>query len=51
MGSRAHPRTSSLFFTVIEPDKVKPLKEALCAFCDTCGRDMKMVQWGVEEVV
>ena len=51
MGSRAHPQTSSLFFTVIEPDKVNPLKEALCAYCDTCDRDMKMVQWGVEEVV
>jgi len=50
MGSRAHPKTSSIFFTVVEPDKVQPLKEGLCAYCDACDRDMKMVQWGVEEV-
>ena len=50
MGSRAHPKTSSIFFTVVEPDGVEPLKEALCAYCDACGKHMRMVQWGVEEV-
>lgn len=51
MGSGAHPKTSSIFFTVVEPVKVLPLKEALCSYCDACDRDMKMIQWGVEEVV
>ena len=51
MGSRAHPKTSSIFFTVVEPEKVQPLKKALCAYCDACERNMRMIQWGVEEVV
>ena len=51
MGSRAHPKTSSIFFTVVEPGKVEPLKKALCAYCEACKRHMKMIQWGVEEVV
>lgn len=50
MGSRAHPRTSSIFFTVVEADQVAPLKKALCAYCDACDKNMRMVQWGVEEV-
>ncbi len=50
MGSRAHPRTSSIFFTVVEVDQVEPLKKALCAYCDACDKNMRMIQWGVEEV-
>ena len=51
MGSSAFPKTSSLFFTVIEGDKVNELKEALCSYCDACERHMKMIQWAIEEVV
>jgi len=51
MGSGAHPKTSSIFFTVVEPDMVVPLKEGLCAYCKACERNMKMIQWGVEEIV
>lgn len=51
MGSGAHPKTSSLFFTIVEPDMVVPLKNALCAYCDACERHMRMIQWAVEEVV
>ena len=50
MGSRAHPKTSSIFFTVVEPEMVQPLKKALCAYCEACERNMRMIQWGVEEV-
>jgi hypothetical protein len=50
MGSSAHPKTSSIFFTVVDADDVAPLKEALRAYCDACGKHMRMVQWGVEEV-
>ena len=50
MGSRAHPETSSIFFTVVAADQVLPLKEALCAYCDACGHKMRMIQWGFEEV-
>lgn len=51
MGSRAHPKTSSIFFTVVEAEHVEPLKKALCSYCEACERHMKMIQWGVEEVV
>jgi hypothetical protein len=51
MGSRAHPKTSSIFFTVVESEQVEPLKKALCSYCEACERHMKMIQWGVEEVV
>ena len=50
MGSSAHPKTSSIFFTVVAADQVAPLKKALCAYCDACEKDMRMIQWGVEEV-
>jgi hypothetical protein len=50
MGSGAYPKTSSIFFTVVEPDQVQPLKEGLCTYCDACKHDMKMILWGVEEV-
>ena len=51
MGSRAHPKTSSIFFTVVEAEQVEPLKKALCSYCEACERHMKMIQWGVEEVI
>ena len=51
MGSGAFPATSSLFFTVVEAEKTAELKEAISSFCSTFERHMKMVQWGVEEVV
>lgn len=51
MGSSAHPRTSSIFFTVLAADQVKPLKEKICAYCDACNKHMRMVQWTVEDVV
>lgn len=51
MGSSAHPRTSSIFFTVLPADKVKPLKDTVCSYCEACNKHMKMIQWAVEEVV
>jgi hypothetical protein len=51
MGSSAHPKTSSIFFTVLEADQVQPLKETICSYCDACGKQMRMIQWTVEEVV
>ena len=50
MGSRAHPETSSIFFTVVEEDQIETLKETICSFCDAAERKMKMIVWGVEEV-
>ncbi len=51
MGSGAFPATSSLFFTVVDAEKVHELKETLNIFCGSEERHFKMIQWGVEEVV
>ena len=52
MGSRAHPRTSSIFFTVLEDDQVEPLKKTICDYCEAAeDKHMRIIQWGVEEVV
>ena len=51
MGSSAHPKTSSIFFTVLEADQVQPLKETIRSYCEACNKDMRMVQWTVEDVV
>lgn len=51
MGSGAFPATSSLFFTVIEAEKVHELKETMKSYCGAFERHMKMVQWGVEEIL
>jgi hypothetical protein len=51
MGSRAHPKTSSVFFTVVEDETVPILKENICNYCEACDKHMKMIQWGVEEVI
>ena len=51
MGSRAHPKTSSIFFTVLEDEHVEPLKRNICDYCEACEKNMRMIQWTVEEVV
>jgi hypothetical protein len=52
MGSRAHPKTLSIFFTVLEDDQVAPLKMTIRNYCDAAGdKSMRMIQWGVEEFV
>jgi len=50
MGSRAHPKTSSIFFTVVPDDLVQGLKETICSSCDASEKTMRMIQWGVEEI-
>jgi len=51
MGSRAHPDTSSIFFTVVEDDQVTDLKQTVRSFCDAAEKKMHLIQWKVEEVV
>ena len=51
MGSRAHPRTSSIFFTVLESEQVDSLREDIAGYCESCGEHMKMVVWGVEQII
>ena len=51
MGSRAHPNTSSIFFTVLSSEQVDSLRRDIKAYCQSCGEHMKMVVWGVEEII
>ena len=51
MGSRAHPRTSSIFFTIVDDDQVEELKRTIRSFCSAQERSMLMIQWAVEDVV
>ena len=51
MGSGAHPKTSSIFFTVVEANQVEQLKKTMCSYCDAAEPHIKMIQWGVEEVL
>ncbi len=51
MGSRAHPRTSSVFFTIVDDDQVGELKSTIRSFCSAQERSMRMIQWAVEDVV
>ena len=51
MGSAAHPRTSSIFFTVIDEGRVAELKETILSYCEACAKTMKMILWSVEEIV
>jgi hypothetical protein len=51
MGSRAHPTTSSVIFTVMAEDKVMKLRNDIEAYCEACMKRMKMIVWGVEEII
>jgi len=51
MGSRAFPRTSSLFFTVVPDEQVQALHEDITNYCEACLKRMKMIVWSVEEVI
>jgi len=51
MGSRAFPETSSIFFTVIPSEEVGKLTADIRLYCEACMKKMKMVVWGVEQIV
>ncbi len=51
MGSRAFPKTSSIIFTVVPKEKVEKVVEDIHCDCDDCLKDMKIVVWGVDQVV
>jgi hypothetical protein len=51
MGSRAFPKTSSILFTVLPADKVEVLMADIRTYCEACMKKLKMIVWGVEEVV
>jgi len=51
LGSRAFPKTSAVIFTVLAADALDPLVADLKAYCAGCGERLKMLVWGVEEVL
>jgi hypothetical protein len=51
MGSGAFPKTSSLIFTVIPADFLKPLVDDIERYCEACMKHMKMIVWSVEQVI
>jgi hypothetical protein len=51
MGSRAFPKTSSLFFAVLPDEQVGKLRDDITAYCEACLKRMKMIVWGVEEII
>jgi hypothetical protein len=51
MGSRAFPKTSSIFFTVIPAESIDALLADIKLYCAACMKRMKMIVWGVEQIV
>jgi len=51
MGSRAFPKTSSVVFTVVPADKLDPLMKDIRYYCEECLKKMKMIVWGVEQLL
>ncbi len=51
LGSRAFPDTSAVIFTVLEDDALSRLVTEIKQYCHECGERLRMVVWGVEEVV
>ena len=51
LGSRAFPETSSIIFTVVEKGKVDELLAAIDGECADCRSKMRMIVWGVEQIV
>lgn len=51
LGSRAFPKTSAVIFTVLRADVLERLAAEIRSFCSDCGERLKMIVWGVEEVL
>ena len=51
LGSRAFPKTSAIIFTVLSAEALDQLSADIKAYCSDCGERLKMIVWGVEEVV
>ncbi len=52
MGSAAFPKTSSIIFTIVAASKLRPLMDDIKNACsDACATTLKVVVWGVEELL
>lgn len=50
LGSRAFPRTSSVVFSLLENMEVERLTAGLDEFCSSCGEQLHMFAWEVEQI-
>ncbi len=51
LGSRAFPKTSAIIFTVIAAEALETLVSDIKSYCKGCDERLKMIVWGVEEVL
>lgn len=51
LGSGAFPTTSAVIFTVVEEGALTVLVAEIKEYCRECGERLKMLVWGVEEVL
>ncbi len=51
LGSRAFPKTSAIIFTVVEAAAADGLVRDLKEYCRDCGERLKIIVWGVEDVL
>ncbi len=52
MGSAAFPKTSSIIFTIVAAGKLRALVDDIKSSCgDACGKTLKVVVWGIEELI
>jgi len=51
MGSRAFPKTSSILFTVVPEQVLDELMGNIKQYCEGCAQHMKMIVWGVEQML
>ena len=49
-GSRAFPRTSAVFFTVLTEEAETRLVAGVDEFCATCGEKLRMLSWPIDVV-
>ncbi len=50
LGSRAFPGTSAVIFSILEEAAVERLVGGIDEFCATCGEELKVVAWDVEQI-
>ncbi len=51
LGSGAFPKTSAIIFTIVDEKALAELTAQIRGFCEDCGERLKMVVWGVEEIL
>ena len=50
LGSGAYPGKSALIMTLVDPDSLTQIRDAFGTFCETCGEEIRMFAWEVEQI-